>query len=276
MNQNQNNTSQTELDQQNQLFWSEPCGTGLARSLGITEINRESLEKFDASYFDFYPYLEPYLFSDSVAGKKILEIGLGFGSVGQKIAEKGGIYCGLDISDQPLKLIRERMTLMNNESYHIVQGSSINLPFENETFDCLYSIGCLHHTGNISQSVQEIHRVLKPGGKTVIMVYNRHSFRYQICAPLNYLIERYLLRRTLLSFSAYKRSLYDAHVDEEVEAPHTDFLTSADIRRLLSSYRGVTIEKQNFHHLFCRVNRQFFLNNLARVCGLDLYVTAYK
>lgn len=49
--------------------------------------------------------------------------------------------------------------------------------FATETFDYVYSIGCLHHTGDVPRSIEEVHRVLVPGGRAVVMLYNRHSLR---------------------------------------------------------------------------------------------------
>ncbi len=46
-----------------------------------------------------------------------------------------------------------------------MRASVLELPFEDGTFDYVYSIGCLHHTGDLERSVQEVHRVVVPGGR---------------------------------------------------------------------------------------------------------------
>jgi hypothetical protein len=65
---------QTETDVKNAAFWNELCGSGLARSLGITESTPESLRKFDEAYMAMYPYLSRYVTEEELAGKRVLEI----------------------------------------------------------------------------------------------------------------------------------------------------------------------------------------------------------
>ena len=52
---------QINLDNQNAEFWSELCGSSLALSLGISEINIENLNRFDIEYMKIYPYLNKYI-----------------------------------------------------------------------------------------------------------------------------------------------------------------------------------------------------------------------
>jgi len=54
------------------------------------------------------------------------------------------------------------------------------LSFPNESFDWVYSHGVLHHTPNTQRAMDEVHRVLKPGGRAIIMLYHKHSFNYFI------------------------------------------------------------------------------------------------
>ena len=55
-----------------------------------------------------------------------------------------------------------------------------NLDFEDESFDLVYSHGVLHHTPDIEAAVREIHRVLKPGGRAIVMLYHRGSYNYRV------------------------------------------------------------------------------------------------
>ena len=70
------------------------------------------------------------------------------------------------------------------------QGSVLDLPFADDTFDMVFSHGVLHHVPDIKQAQSEIHRVLRPGGELVIMMYARWS--------LNYLVSIGLIRRAVL------------------------------------------------------------------------------
>jgi hypothetical protein len=71
------------------------------------------------------------------------------------------------------------------------------------------------------------------------------------------------------------RKLYDAHESGE-PAPHTDFVSKAEARRLLRDFARVKIDVQNFDGFRWGIRREWFLSNLARVVGLDLYITADK
>src|SRR5690606_21421713 len=90
--------SQIEIDRLNREFWNELCGTQLATSLGITDHSPESLARFDDWYLGLYPYLYRHLPFAEMTGQNVLEIGLGYGTVAQKIAAAGAHYHGLDIA----------------------------------------------------------------------------------------------------------------------------------------------------------------------------------
>ena len=79
--------------------------------------------------------------------------------------------------------MRERLRRLSvGDPLHVVQGSALELPFDEGTFDDVYSIGCLHHTGDLVRAVSEVRRVLRPDGRAVVMLYNRHSLRLVVKA----------------------------------------------------------------------------------------------
>jgi SAM-dependent methyltransferase len=270
---------QTRLDLENADFWNELCGTGLARSLGITEITPDSLARFDEAYMSYYPYLTRYLDDLPVDGREVLEIGLGFGTVGEILAKRGARYHGVDIAAGPVAMMRDRLRRLGRPSDGtVVQASALELPSENGTFDVVVSIGCLHHTGDLPRAVSEVHRVLVPGGLAFIMLYNAHSFRQLV------VVRRERLRALLARRRSDERvrAMYDANTAGEA-APHTDFVSRRDVRRLFAAFSSVAVESQNFDALTptlggrtVTVRREWLLGNVARVLGLDLYIHARK
>ena len=70
--------ARTEIERVNSSFWDEPCGTRFVRSLGITDSSAESLARYDRWYFSFC--LERHIPFADLAGKRVLEVGLGLRS----------------------------------------------------------------------------------------------------------------------------------------------------------------------------------------------------
>jgi SAM-dependent methyltransferase len=259
--------SQQAIDESNAAFWNTLCGWNMAREAGITGEGEDDLRRFDELYLGFYPYLERYVPAD-LSGRKLLEVGLGFGTLGQLLASRGADYHGVDIAAEPVAVMRRRLRALGLPDEQVQQASVLELPFADESFDDVYSIGCLHHTGNLQRSVDEVHRVLARGGRAVVMLYHRHSLRRLALAA------RHALRRRG-RFDDEMRRLYDADPSGDA-APHTDFVSRAEARRLFARFARVRIDVQNFDGYRFGLRRELFLSNVARVAGLDLYITADK
>lgn len=274
--------SQAETDRANQRFWDELCGTSLARSLGITANTPESIARFDQAYLAYYPYLSRYVLAPALQGRHVLEIGLGYGTLGQILAGHAARYVGVDIAAGPAAMVRDRLQRMGPGTLGTaIQASALALPFGDGTFDAVYTIGCLHHTGDLQRAVSEVHRVLACGGRAVVMLYNRRSFRLLSSAA------RRLVQRLTESepprgevAGEARRRAYDVNGTGEA-APHTEFVSRSEARRLFRAFSGLRVESQNCDAsvLFngrLVVPRARLLNNLGRLLGLDLYIVAIK
>jgi len=74
------------------------------------------------------------------------------------------------------------------------------------------------------------------------------------------------------------KGLYDVDSTGNV-APHTDFTSPPGARKLLSQFRDVQVQVRNFPDIRkgrVGLPRTWFLPNVARVLGVDLYIRAYK
>ena len=276
-------TSQQLVDERNARFWDELCGTSLAQSIGIVDQSPASLRRFDDAYMGLYPYLPEQLRAPRRSAEPLLEIGLGFGTVSQRLAEAGFGYHGLDIAAGPVEMVQHRLRMLGvvDADQRVTQGSALEIPHPDGAFGHVVSIGCLHHTGDLPRAVSEVHRVLEPGGTAMVMLYNRHSFRQ--------LVMRWQALAAGLGGrdqrgSERVRVAYDANAAGEA-APETVFVTARQVRQeIFARFTEVRIERHNFDpvplisigRLGATLSRELALPTVARVLGLDLYIHARK
>jgi hypothetical protein len=114
------------------------------------------------------------------------------------------------------------------------------------------------------------------------MLYNAHSFRQltRVPAARTRVALARLGRHEHGPLDDEVRAMYDTNEAGEA-APHTDYTSAREARRLFRDFASVKIERQNFDtvRLLPRrlsLPREWFLGNVARVLGLDLYITAQK
>jgi SAM-dependent methyltransferase len=272
-------TAQHDVDARNAAFWDELCGTSLAQSIGISDRSPESLRRFDDAYMDLYPYLRAQLRRPRRTDEPLLEIGLGYGTVSQRLAQAGFSYRGLDIAAGPVEIVRHRLRMLGtaDAERRVLRGSALAIPHSDGAFGHVVTIGCLHHTGDLPRAVSEVHRVLEPGGTAMVMLYNRHSLRQLV-----------LRWRSLLDRSGDEderaRAAYDANAAGEA-APETVFVTARQVcEELFADFADVRVERHNFDSIplvsmggrAMWLSRGWALGTIDRLLGLDLYIHARK
>jgi SAM-dependent methyltransferase len=113
------------------------------------------------------------------AEKDVLEAGCGIATDAVQFVRAGARYTGIDFSPAALELARRRMRLEGGVA-EIVRGSIVELPFADASFDLVYSNGVIHHVPETQRAIDEFHRVLRPGGTAIVMVYHRASFNFYV------------------------------------------------------------------------------------------------
>lgn len=112
-------------------------------------------------------------------GDSVLDVGCGNGVFYPVLADKSINYVGMDISKKLLALARKKVLKNKGKAKaRFVKGSIIKLPFKNNQFDWVCAFAVMHHIPNEELrlcSAQEIWRVLKPGGRVVVTVWNMFS-----------------------------------------------------------------------------------------------------
>src|SRR5437588_11771685 len=96
-------------DVDNAEFWNELCGSHAWNALGISDTSRESLWKYDEWLFDYYPYLFEHVILADLKDRDVLDVGLGYGSLSQRIVESGARYTGIDVAAGPVAMLRHRL-----------------------------------------------------------------------------------------------------------------------------------------------------------------------
>jgi len=105
---------------------------------------------------------------EALSGKRILDVGCGYGRFLKFFSERGKDVVGVDMSYS----VNEAFSYCGlSENVHIVQANLLRMPFKESMFDLVFSFGVLHHTPDTRKAFMQLPRHVKPGGKLAIFVY---------------------------------------------------------------------------------------------------------
>ena len=127
--------------------------------------------------YELQDYMHDAFRFDDFSGKLVLEIGCGAGIDSAEFARNGAKVVSTDLTRAGTELTRDLLKESGLPSA-VIQSDAKALPFKDEAFDCVYSFGVLHHIPDVETALAEIHRVLKPGGRVMAMLYHRDSLLY--------------------------------------------------------------------------------------------------
>jgi SAM-dependent methyltransferase len=167
----------SNLKERVRAFWqANPCGVKFADAAPGT---RHFYELVEAHRYTKEWHIPAAADFAGARGLKVLEIGCGLGTDGAQFAEAGADYTGVDLTEAAVELARRRFELFDLPgTFKTADAESLSFP--DESFDLVYSHGVLHHTPDTGKAIQEIHRVLRPGGRAVVMLYHRGSYNYRV------------------------------------------------------------------------------------------------
>jgi len=165
------------VKKQVQRFWEKaPCDSWFTdEAMGTPEF----YQQLDEHRYKVHSQLLEAVGFEKMQGLRVLEIGCGCGSEAERFARAGAHYTAVDLTNAAVSVTQRRFQLANLKGT-FVQGDAENLPFADGSFDLVYSHGVLHHTPDTPRTIREVHRVLAPNGRAMIMLYYRNSFNYQI------------------------------------------------------------------------------------------------
>jgi SAM-dependent methyltransferase len=247
-------------------FWqAHPCGAELVGDLAADE--REEylafFERYDAYRYAKEPHILKRLDAIDFAGKRVLEIGLGQGADGEQIVRRGGIYSGVDLTDEAVKRTRMRLTLKGLPFERIERASALDLPFGDDSFDIVFSHGVLHHIPEVRTAGREIARVLRPDGRLIAMLYAKRSLNYAAIFTA-----RRLGLAAMYALGLKPGGIYGEHLDNARRAgilnylrmknfinvstdgpknPYSKVYSLADVRQDLPQFEIVNVNREFMH-----------------------------
>jgi ubiquinone/menaquinone biosynthesis C-methylase UbiE len=143
---------------------------------GSEEYFREIDGRFLASVRKYMPWknvpFEQLIPFDQLRDKDVLEIGVGHGTHAQLITTHCRSFTGIDLTAYAAEITCKRFRLFKLPG-NVLQMDAEEMGFPNSSFDFIWSWGVIHHSADTPRVLKEMHRVLRPNGKCVVMVYHQ-------------------------------------------------------------------------------------------------------
>lgn len=218
----------TVLKAQIQLFWNrQPCG--LRKKGAFVEGTKECFENIARDRYEGDQFMLQFVPFGRLRGQKVLEVGCGIGTDLISFARSGAYVYGMDFSVESLRHASSQLRVYKLPG-NLIFADAESLPFFESFFDFAYSWGCLHHTPNPSQAISEMRRVLKPGGKFLVMLYHKFSL-VSLQAYLRYGLWPMPFRHSI-----------DAILASHIESPGTKAYTIQQAQDLFCDFEEVRIQ----------------------------------
>jgi ubiquinone/menaquinone biosynthesis C-methylase UbiE len=255
--------------------WSaNPCGIAVARDLEFgTREYFDVIEEY--RYQTDAPWMKEAIGFDRYPGKRLLEVGFGTGTDLLQFARGGALVTGIDLTPRSIEIARRRFEVYGFPGEFAI-GDCESLSFPDSSFDVAYSFGVLHHTPDTQLAVSEIHRVLKPGGTAIVMLYNRRSLYYWG----SLLLKHGLLGRELFHGSIAEIMSRHVEYSETNDRPLVKVYSRAQASLLFRAFSDCKIETNQLTRHDLRPLGRFIpdamLRWLAGRFGWNLLITATK
>ncbi len=233
------------------------------------DMTRKALLKSLADMEDMFRYRRHMAVVEmplaELKGKRVLEIGPGAGGHSALFARYGALVSSADITWKRAQSTNAKFRLMGEmaEGCNALQSDAENPPFPDDSFDLVYSNGVLHHTNDTARAVGEAFRVLKPGGKAVIMLYCKSSWHYWF----NMLFCQGILLGKAFSDPNWlgKATEWGGKNKQTIENPITRCYTAGGIRKLFAQFQDLTLRKGEFYfYLTPKLGRPYRRYQLSR------------
>jgi ubiquinone/menaquinone biosynthesis C-methylase UbiE len=159
-------------------------------TLGFQYVTDESIKPGTPEFFaHIRPWMNPHKFpwimdriereSKILKGKHLLEIGCGMGYDSLEFLKRGVRVTATDLTSSAVAMTLKHFAVEGVRAENVRTANALDLPFEDNIFDAVWSNGVLHATGDTRRAIAEARRVLKPGGRAIIShFYRKPSWMY--------------------------------------------------------------------------------------------------
>ncbi len=115
-------------------------------------------------------------FLGDLSNRRVLEVGCGRGATLLELARRGADVVGLDYSEEAISVCRAfaRGTAIRG-GVNFVKADALEMPFPDESFDFVFSVGLIEHFEDPTRILAEQYRVLKNGGHCLVQVPQKYS-----------------------------------------------------------------------------------------------------
>lgn len=204
--------------------------------------NEELLRFFGVHFFD-------NLLNISRKETKVLELGCGSCANLWMIAKEGFDAYGLDLSEESLVLGKKMLDNWNVKA-ELKQGSFLDLPYEDDSFDVIvdvFSINCVPHS-EFSIAINELHRVLKKGGLFFSYTPGQRSSAFNDYLPANK-IDEYTLSGIYRESSPFAGNHYPFHFWNKPDYEKTLTKEGLSVEYMESVVRSYSKGGESFEHI---------------------------
>ena len=175
---------------------------------------------------------------------KVLDLGCGAGRHVIFMANENIDTYGIDISDEGIEHTEELLKAKGLTA-DLKVASVAQIPYDNEFFDGLICYGVLYYCkrAEIQKAAREIYRVLKPGGKALIVVRTTGDYRFGQGTEIE--INTFLIEEKDEKRSSFHENGMVMHFTEEIEEYFKDF-SVLEINKTIETHDHGKIRDENF------------------------------